>query len=361
MYNKNLFNASLETVLKLGDVSLWNSLDKTFQPEIKGNDFMFKQNRSPICFVAHIDTVRDNVLPVVLEKTNNVIRNKNGILGADDRAGVFAILQIYKKCMKKGLPLPNVLFTDLEETGGMGAKEFCTIVQEQELEGIRLFIEYDRKGANQWIDYTEAISIHVSKYLNSFGYHENAGSYSDVFDIAETFLIPAINLSIGYYEQHTTKEYLVLDEMWLNINRGIQMVKNPIEELYPLEFIYDSYQNNSYILGSYNEYYKEFDSGKGLSAQDCEHIYQSLILIRDNDKDIVSEELFYEFLALVGEKEYILENCPDCFECAMYCTCGRIEQEYKEKLKDPLLTFILSLFVTIREEFYYEESISNYN
>ena len=71
-----------------------------------------------ITLVAHIDTVNDYVNEVSFNIVDdNIISNKNGILGADDRAGVYACMQLMDSC--------RVIFTNYEETGGQGVKKLC--------------------------------------------------------------------------------------------------------------------------------------------------------------------------------------------------------------------------------------------
>jgi hypothetical protein len=44
--------------------------------------------------------------------------------------------------------------------------------------------------------------------IRSFGFHEESGSFSDVAVLGSTFRIPAVNLSAGYYREHSRAEYL---------------------------------------------------------------------------------------------------------------------------------------------------------
>ena len=187
------------------------------QVERKGH-YIYIDNRHPLCLVAHVDTVR--IKSISLEEKNGIIRNKHkAALGADDRAGVFALFQLaHLGC--------NLLFTAGEEVGGIGAQYAAN---DLDFNGVNLFIELDRKGANEYVFYSSSLPKQVKKYVESFGYREDWGSYSD---IAEFEKIPGVNLSIGYYSQHTANEHLVLDEMQLNINRVQRMIENPIDKLY---------------------------------------------------------------------------------------------------------------------------------
>ena len=78
----------------------------------------------PILLNAHVDTVKPGkgVEPVIQD---NVIRSKgNTILGADDKAGVAAILEVLHVLKEQAIPHPplNIVFTIAEEIGLYGAK-----------------------------------------------------------------------------------------------------------------------------------------------------------------------------------------------------------------------------------------------
>ena len=79
-------------------------------------DFVYATGDIPILLVSHLDTVLyEPPKTLYTTKDRNVIMGKKG-LGADDRAGVFAILKILKAGLR-----PSVLLTTGEEIGGLGA------------------------------------------------------------------------------------------------------------------------------------------------------------------------------------------------------------------------------------------------
>src|ERR1700690_2217495 len=76
-----------------------------------------------IALVAHVDTCDDDAFfskeSEIIEKNGFIWNNKPFILGADDRAGVYAILKIVEACSG---PVPIIILTDGEEMGSVGAK-----------------------------------------------------------------------------------------------------------------------------------------------------------------------------------------------------------------------------------------------
>ena len=91
---------------------------------IEGNDFVFIEGTkgTPFVLVAHADTLPRKGVEIV--QNGVVITNKRGLLGADDRAGIYAAFQVYAQSNVK----PHLLFTDREEVGGVGAKEVARVM-----------------------------------------------------------------------------------------------------------------------------------------------------------------------------------------------------------------------------------------
>lgn len=233
-------------------------LSKHYEVITDYDNYLVVQGDSPICLVAHVDTVSFGTLNMVLKWNRNVIRNTEGILGADDRAGVFAILEIVESAKKSGLPMPSVIFTNYEESGGRGVKELIKS-KVFDTSNTKLFVELDRKGSNEYVYYTSSLPREVKDYVESFGYIQKDGSYSDIMDLAFEYHIPAVNLSIGYYSQHTQFETLHYDEMFLNINRVKDMLKDPITQLYKLS---DADCISWMGYGGYSDYYGTYKCKK---------------------------------------------------------------------------------------------------
>lgn len=98
--------------------------------EIGGNagnlyGFLPGDEREPLLLCAHMDTVRSNHgLKVVIEDGKLCSQGRRHILGADDKVGIAAILEVLRRCQESRHAHPpiEVLFTIAEETGLLGAK-----------------------------------------------------------------------------------------------------------------------------------------------------------------------------------------------------------------------------------------------
>ncbi len=98
--------------------------------EIGGNagnliGFLPGDDREPILLCAHMDTVQSNQgLKVVIEEGKLCSQGRKHILGADDKAGVAAILEVLRRYHQTDASHPplEILFSIAEETGLWGAK-----------------------------------------------------------------------------------------------------------------------------------------------------------------------------------------------------------------------------------------------
>ena len=188
-------------------------------------------------FASHTDTVSDNK-PKELKKVNGILKNPNGVLGADDRAGCYGLYQM----MQNGTE-GYYLFTDEEEIGGIGAGEFAeSDLFETLTPHISCLIELDRKGAKEIALY-EYDNEEFIGLFEQLGYKREYGSYTDVVDLAMKSGIACMNLSIGYYNEHTKHEMLDISEM----NGTIEMMLTKLPTaLYQKQFEVEAVEYPSY-------------------------------------------------------------------------------------------------------------------
>ncbi len=213
-------------------------------------DFVYAKGTVPICLVAHLDTVHDK-LPEQIVWEKDRVSSPQGI-GGDDRCGVYAILQIIQKhnC--------SVLFCCDEEVGGLGALAFSQTSLCKEME-VNYMIELDRKGKNDAVFY-DCDNPAFTKFITDTGmWGEDFGSFSDISEIAPEAGVAAVNLSVGYYNQHTQKEYVVPSE----VDKAIDCVCKLIEkttEADKFEYIEAVYDYKSYYGKRYGYNFKRYDN-----------------------------------------------------------------------------------------------------
>jgi hypothetical protein len=199
-----------------------------------------KKGNPRVCLVAHIDTVFARPPRMVLHDSRHGVYWSPDGLGADDRAGVYAcnLLRQHTGCM--------VLLTDGEERGGIGAHEACQAYPEC-FNNIRLFVEIDRRGRAEMVFYAGE-PPEFRRFIGGFGFHERNGSFSDISVLVPNFGIPGVNLSVGYYGQHSTSEYLVTKHLYETITKTIKILEV-------------DYANKKWDLPVYPEFGGNYDAG----------------------------------------------------------------------------------------------------
>lgn len=161
------------------------------------------------CFVSHMDTVNDRDMKkeLLFDNNLNTMYRKDGILGADDRAGINLIMNHCKDI--------NFIFTRDEEIGALGMESLdrkLNIISLLENWEIPCCIELDRKGNNSILG---AKHGYCSRDLQSAlqrvlpDHIDDVGIYTDIDKICDK--IPCCNLSIGYQHGHSIDEYLDIE------------------------------------------------------------------------------------------------------------------------------------------------------
>jgi hypothetical protein len=181
--------------------------------------FLYSPGIHPVLLVAHLDTVH-KTLPTAFyidetKSKNGDLWCKEGI-GGDDRCGIYIIMEIIKHldC--------HVLCCEDEESGAIGAKLFC---KSEIKPDVRFIVEFDRKGNNDAVFYS-CENQEFTDFVTSFGFNEEWGTFSDISLIAPHLEIAAVNLSSGYYQQHTPSEYIRLDDVESIIERAIPLLSD---------------------------------------------------------------------------------------------------------------------------------------
>jgi len=172
-----------------------------------------------LVFAAHLDTVHrtDGRLYLAqVEATHEVMAfsdpecTKADVLGADDAAGVYILLRMIAAGVQG-----TYLFFVGEEVGGVGSSSF---VQANPNFSANAVISFDRRGTGDVIthqgmhrtcsdEFAEALCNALPAYLNYRP--SDQGVYTDSKEFAH--IVPeCTNISVGYYNEHTSSEYLDL-------------------------------------------------------------------------------------------------------------------------------------------------------
>lgn len=219
---------------------------------IKADGFVYAEGSINIGLVAHMDTVHDE--PKYIEYANGEMTCRTG-LGADDRAGVYGILHLLRQGFR-----PTVMLLEDEEKGCIGAGKFAKVKIEHKL---KYLIELDRQGSDDAVFY-DCDNPEFTKYVCEFGFKEAIGSFSDISDIAPAMGISAVNLSVGYYLQHTKSEYLVIGELSNTLRRVAKMLSKEPKNTF--KYVERDWKANYY--SKYSKYYTKGGITSGVWYRD---------------------------------------------------------------------------------------------
>lgn len=203
-------------------------ITKGYKVVIK-DEYLYAEGTDPVCLVAHLDTVFKQ-LPseIYYDKEQHVMWSPQG-LGADDRAGIYAILQIVNDGYK-----PTIVFCKDEEVGGLGAQALVEDMPECPTE-LKMIIELDRQGMDDCVFY-DCDNPDFERYIQQFGFTPDMGSFSDISFIAPEWKVAAVNLSVGYMNEHTYCETLYTN--WLEDTIAkVETILDSIGDMPSFEYI----------------------------------------------------------------------------------------------------------------------------
>lgn len=278
--------------------NMFKYLFNTQRQIIKGDGYLYCEGTLPIILCAHMDTVHKE-LPKEIVYENGTISSPQGI-GGDDRCGIYMIMEIIKK-----YPCHVLLFED-EETGGVGSEKFLDSKICQDLKGkINYAIELDRMNANDAVFY-DCDNPDFTDFITKEFWEESYGSFTDICNICPELEIAGVNLSCGYYKQHTTSEYVVLSEMETAIIEVKKLIARTTEEdifewIEAKRLFGKSYYSSLYSKWFDDDYYAK--KSKTIDVIRCYYICYTSI----NGEDIYEIEAYSEAEAL----GYFMMDNPD--------------------------------------------------
>lgn len=200
------------------------------------------------CVVAHTDTVHNldtiNVFEEQLPNAQQELKlsykayNNQGLptgIGGDDKCGVFA-------CMKMLEEFDNIkaAFFVAEETGCNGSLK----ADKAFFSNVGYAIEFD--APENWMVtqfcFGQELFDLDSEFFNVCDKILSEGTqdrqeymihpYTDVWALRSKFDFMCINFSIGYYNYHSSEEYVVLEDVYSGLNMGRKMVTELGNKLY---------------------------------------------------------------------------------------------------------------------------------
>ena len=215
-----------------------------------GNIYNLSYPDKPI-LNSHMDTVQDendSMLQHFAKIRGNVLSGY-GTIGADDKCGIYLILDIIRERKV------NFLFTVEEEIGCVGAGHF---VAENNIRSFPYSLTLDRFGSSDIICYnneygTLKFQNDLSAVGKKFGYNPAKGVLSDADQISDQ--LSCANLSVGYYNHHTKTEFVLVNELEVARNYVLDIIDNLKENYAAPKKISGSTGN----YGMFDDMYINFD------------------------------------------------------------------------------------------------------
>lgn len=242
-------------------------------------DYITAEGDLPIALVAHMDTVhRIPVENLYYDRMKGVMWSSEG-LGADDRAGIFAIIKIIQSGLR-----PSIILTTDEELAGAGASVLAS--QECPFKNLKYLIELDRRGTNDCVFY-DCYNPEFVKYIESFGFVERFGTFSDISFLCPIWNICGVNLSIGYENEHSLAEILNIAPLFDTIRKvKIMLLEKDIPDFE----------------------YKEIFENKKIKLKTYLNLEEKLISCSKCNKSFYE----YELIPVKTENETEKHYCIDC-------------------------------------------------
>lgn len=242
----------------------------TFETDSAQNLFITKNTTNPDiypCVVAHMDSVHNFHSERDLVVSGNIIRavyaktNLMSGLNADDSNGILVALQLLET-----LPNLKVLFTTGEEFGGVGAYKAADNLAF--FSDVSYLVQADRRGNSDLIIFTNGLQTASPKFVSDissvtdlYGYKEARGTFTDIGVLAEELQISGVNVSCGYYNEHTDYENCNIKELekCLNYIYDIITTLSKEEKVYTIEV---PKSHSSSKVGTYPSEYDYYKSGE---------------------------------------------------------------------------------------------------
>lgn len=308
---KTFKNSELKTFEQLASLRqsslknvLASFLKKHYSKVVHTNEYIIAEGDIPVALTAHMDTVfKFPPDEIYFDSRKNVLWSPDG-LGADDRAGIFAIVQIIRSGLR-----PHVIFTTDEEIGGKGAYALSKL--DCPFGALKYIIELDRRGSNDCVFY-DCENPEFIDYVENFGFEYNFGSYSDICEFCPEWKVAGVNLSIGYRDEHSTSEVLFVGQMYSTIEKVKKMLEDAKNLTKPFVYIPSP---NSWRTAYGMAWYDLGNGVYGHGVHKCHHC----------KKYYMEEELF----PAVAQDKTTVYYCPDCAAEMAWCDeCGNGYQKY---------------------------------
>lgn len=218
--------------------------------------------------------------------------NINGVgIGADDRAGC----GIVWKLRELG---HSILITSGEEQGCIATMRIMrSDYWRQKINSHNFAVQFDRRGSNDIVFYDVGTDDFVKYVEKETGYLTDTGSTTDIRHLCTD--ICGVNMSVGYYHEHTPDEILKIDEFERTLSTAYKWLSQKNLPKFPFTY------KNKYVH-SYSKY--AFNKGISEGIYDCGYTDEF-----DFSQSPITKATTSVLNSIVPEKKVSgIVRCPKC-------------------------------------------------
>ena len=320
------------------------SIKVPYEVDSYGNIFNLNNENVPL-LSAHMDTVRKNddfcIGAFLTEEEDSDKISSGGILGGDDKCGVYIIL----KALEEGKKV-NFIFSRDEEIGCLGIKALLKpnwvenkVLADKIRNNCLWCLVLDRRGNSDIIctknsygskEFEEALKKASDE--GGFGYKPESGLCSDANTIRD--FISTANISVGYFKPHSKDEYIVKADLQKAYDYTIYLIDNLTYKFEASKVTYN-YSGSHYYGGYYNGYY-----GSYYGKSEASRYYDTL---RKNARESIDRSTYdYDYDDYDGYdysgwswkdwKDYDTKKSKKGCKCAF---CGYALEDHLEEISMP--------------------------
>ena len=124
--------------------------------------------------------------------------------------------------MEKKKQKPYIFLSTDEEVGGsttkIGAKDCKDLAK-----GINFILALDRQGSVDSV-YYQCDNKEFKKWIDDHGFTEAQGTRTDICTLCDEWDVAGVNFSVGYYSNHTERETVHLDELYVTLEKCMYII-----------------------------------------------------------------------------------------------------------------------------------------
>lgn len=249
-----MMTISLLQILQFSERRLFQYIKEAFNGDVVHLEGFYmahiRDERLP-WLVAHTDSHNEAEDKPILSSGTYIMAPEG--IPADDRAGVFALLTLKDRIEA------NFLFCSGEEVGGLGAEAFVWDYKKI-LKKAPYLIEIDRRGCLEAVCYHDEFNQipEFKKAILRAGFKPALGTFSDVSILTGATGVASVNLSAGFYHEHTCGEYLKLSDL----HETIERIPSIIEALGKRHYRVKAFERPIFKKSYQREYQHQREDGK---------------------------------------------------------------------------------------------------